>query len=232
MTEYNKIPNVDHFIDFNEKFTNPTLYSDNCPFQLPFAQTRETLINIEDYRKFLDNAISRFRSSRTYKHYKGYLVGIGLDRCQFHGNITNEMATIEMHHNMLNIYDIAIIITEHIINTKGCITTFDLVQLLKEEHKANRIQLVMLALTPHQLFHNNPDFYIHPDMCFGKWYEFLEVYNKGITLDIAYKILFYLKKAVGNNSSQDNQLLDIRNKIINWSGLNDHVYLKGGSYND
>ncbi len=225
MPNYNKIPDIENFI---ENGVNPTIYSDNCPYQLPFYQTRETLINIEDYKKFLDNSISRFHHSRTYKRYKGYLIDLGLNRCHFHSNITNEMATIEMHHNMITIYDIAIIITEHVINTRGYISSFDLVQLLKEEHKANNIQLVMLSLTPHQLYHDNPDFFIHPHMCFGNWPHFLTKYNKGITLDIAFKILFYLKKAVENNNSQDNQLLDIRDKILNWSGLNNHMYLEGG----
>ncbi len=229
MNDYNKIPDIENFI---EDDINPTIYSDNCPYQLPFYQTRETLINIEDYKKFLDNSISRFRHSKTYKHYKGYLIDLGLNRCQFHSNITNEMATIEMHHNMITIYDIAIIITEHVINTKGYISSFDLVQLLKEEHKANNIQLVMLSLTPHQLYHDDPDFFIHPDMCFGNWPNLLAKYNRGITLDIAFKILFYLKKAVENNNSQDNQLLDIRDKILDWSGLNNQMYLRGGFTND
>ena len=35
-----------------------------------------------------------------------------------------------MHHNIINIHDIAYIITEHILNTVGKITTFDLVELL------------------------------------------------------------------------------------------------------
>ncbi len=224
MENYNKFPDIENFID--EDFNNPTIYSDTCPFQLPFYQTRDTLINVEDYKKFLDNSVARFRHSRTYKHYKGYLIDLGLDKCQFHSNITNEMATIEMHHNMLNIYDISIIITEHIINTKGYISTFDLVQLLKEEHKSNHIQLVMLSLTPHQLYHANSEFFIHPDMCFGDWCTFIAKYNTGLTLDIAYKILFYLKKAIENNTSQDSQLLDIRDKILDWSGLNNQVFLK------
>lgn len=202
------------------ELNNPTISSPNCPFELPFYQTRDTLMDIEVYKAFLDNAISRFRRGRTYKHYKSHLYGLGLDRCQFHGYITNEMATIEMHHNMLTIYDIAIIITEHWLNTVGYITTFDLVTLLKQEHTNNRIQLVMLSLTPHQLYHNNQDFFIHPDMCFGNWYEFLEMYRTGITQDIAFKILYYIKKAIEKGESDDAGLLDIRDRILDWTHLN------------
>ena len=213
--EYNKIPDIDTYDN-----DNPTLISPNAFYELPFYQTRDTLMDVEVYKRFLDNAISRFRSSRTYKNYKSYLYGLGMDKCQFHGNINSEMASIEMHHNMLTIFDIALIITEHTLNTVGRITTFDLVNLLKAEHINNRVQLVMLSLTPHQLYHNEPDFFIHPDMCFGNWAEFLEKYKYGITQDVAFKILFYLKRAIEFGSSNDNKLLELRDSVYDWSSLN------------
>jgi hypothetical protein len=120
---------------------------------------------------------------------------------------------------MLTIFDIALIITEHTLNTYGRISTFDLVELLKSEHRNNRVQLVMLSLTPHQLYHNNPDFFIHPKMCFGNWPAFLEKYKNGITVDIAYKLISYLNKAIVKNESDDNDLLILRDQILDWSGL-------------
>ena len=211
----NEIPGVLTYDDYN-----PTLKSPYSPYELPFYMTRDSLYNTDIYRDFLQNAISRFRKSRTYSNYKGFLIGLGLDRCQVHGNITKDMATIEMHHNMLTIFDVALIITEHVINTKGYISTFDLVTLLKQEHKQHTIQLVMLTLTPHQVYHNMEGFFIHPDHCIGNWYEFLEKYNKGITLDIAYKLVYYIKAARESGVSYDSDLLSIREKIIDWSGLN------------
>ena len=107
--------------------------------------------------------MSLFRRSRVYTNYKSYLYQLGMNRCQVFGNITSDMATIEMHHNMLTIFDIALILSEYVLKTTGRISTFDLVQLLKEEHKANNIALVMLSKTPHQVYHNNPnEFFIHP----------------------------------------------------------------------
>ena len=219
----NGIPDIELYGE-----NNPTIYSPNSPYEISFYQTKQTLTeNVEDYSDFLHNAISRFRKSRTYKHYKGYLIGLGLDRCQFHGNITDQMATIEMHHNMLTIFDIALILTEYMLNTYGYITTYDLVYLLKQEHKNNRIPLVMLSLTPHQLYHNDDDFYIDPKMGFGKWWEFLEMYKEGITLDIAYKIIKILDTSIKKDgSSDDNNLLNIREKILDWSQYNEFKYNK------
>lgn len=212
-------PNID-LIDGE----NPTISSPTCAYVLQFDQTRESLLDIETYKSFLDNAILRFRHSETYIKYKSFLMELGLDRCQFHGNITSEMADIEMHHNMLTIFDIAIILTEHQLNTVGKITTFDLVELLKQEHKKNRVQLVMLTKTPHQLFHNNPKFFIHPRMCFGNWQEFLRLYHDGITRDIANKLIYYLDRAIREGGSNDNGLLDLRNNIYSWSIQNEGDY--------
>lgn len=196
---------------------NPAMSSPNSPFEIQFYQTKETLTDIETYRDFVENAISRFRHSKNYKHYKGYLHGIGLDRCQVHRHITPEMATIEMHHNMLTVYDIAVILTEYTINTTGYITTFDLVNLLKREHNNNRVSLVMLSLTPHQLYHNTDEFFVHPDMCFGLWKEFIMRYKIGITKDIAIKIRYCLKDAIEKEGTYDAGLLDIYDHILDWS---------------
>lgn len=211
----NNIPGIETYGDFN-----PTLTSPYTHYELPFYQTRDTLMNTDTYREFLNNAISRFRRSRTYSNYKGFLIGLGLDRCQVHGNITMEMATLEMHHNMLTIFDIALIITEHIINTVGYISTFDLITLLKQEHLNHRVQLIMLSLTPHQIYHNTDGFFIHPSNTIGNWWEFLERYHTGLTLDIAYKLLKYINKSLDSEYSYDSNLLNIRNKIYDWSGLN------------
>lgn len=220
MDSYNKLPDIDTY----NIYKNPTVTSPNSPYEITFYQTRDSLLDIESYKKFLDNAISRFRRSKAYKHYKSYLMDLGLDKCQFNSNISSEMASIEMHHCIITIYDIAIIITEHVLNTRGYISTFDLVMLLKQEHINNRVALVMLSLTSHQLEHQIEEFYISPSMCFGNWYEFLKLYRTGITRDIAFKILFYLKRAIENeDTSQDINLLDVYNSILDWSSLNNNV---------
>lgn len=212
--EINPFPEIDLIAG-----DNPALSSPNSPFTLSFYQTRETL-DPENYKRFLDNAIMRFRHSIMYKHYKGSLIDLGMDRCQVTKNITADMATIEMHHNMLTVLDIALILSEYTLKTVGRISTFDLVQLLKHEHACNRIQLVMLALTPHQLYHNTSDFFIHPSQCFGKWWEFLELYHIGITQDIAFKVLRYLKQAIIEEKSNDNRLLELYDKVQCWANEN------------
>lgn len=212
--EYNEYPGIINYSDNN----NPTLYSPYAIETLPFYQTRETLMDVEVYKAFLDNAIGRFRRSRVYKAYKAYLMGLGLNKCQIFGYIEEDMASIEMHHNFLNIHDIALMLTEHTLNTVGIISTFDLVQLLILEHKNNNIPIVMLSKTPHQIFHNNPETFIPPNMTFGKWWDLLYRYSYGITLDVAKKVITFIDQYTNQQGGE--LLIKVREDILSFSIYN------------
>lgn len=218
----NELPNV-----FIYRGDFPVLSSPSSPFILQYYQTKESLMDVEMYKRFLENAISAFRKTRTYRHYKAYLMDLGMDRCQFHSalksseNKEERMVQLEMHHTILTVFDIALIITEHVLNTTGYITTFDLIYLLKMVHKQNEVGLVMLSKTPHQVYHNTNEFYIHPSMVFGCWWRFLSDFRYGITIDIANKLIWYLNTAIEKGESDDGGLLDLRETIKDWSYLND-----------
>ena len=193
--------------------TNPTLVSPNATYTLPFALTKERSYDYEEYNAVLMAAIKEFRRSRTYTKYKGYLYNLGLNCCAFHPYIQNldelEVATLEMHHCMLTIYDIAFIIAEHFLNTIGTITEFDISELLRYEHTHNRIPIVFLCKDCHKRYHKQY-LYVHPDNIFGKWWELIERYKMGITRDIAFKLLMYLNKSIGTKWDYQNE----RNKKL------------------
>lgn len=192
--EYNNYPSI---ISFDQK--NPTVRSPYATTDLPFYQTRETLMDVDVFRNFLKNAESRFRASAEYKAYKAYLIEyLGINRCQVFGNITTEDAEIELHHNVLGLFDICLLIASHVVSTVGIISTFDLIELLIQEHWNNRVGVTFLSKTAHQMFTNNIDSYIPPEMTFGKWWELLYRYKYGITYDIANKVVNYLQKAKNN----------------------------------
>ena len=212
------IPGIVGYMDND----NPTISSPFSPFVIQFYQTPDSLNNIEDYRTFLKNVESAFRTSREYKAIKARLIESGMTNCQVHGNLNSEMVDIEMHHNMLTLFDLAMIITEHLIRTTGKASTFDVVRLLIDAHNNNEVLLIMLSKTPHQVYHNNPEFFLFFYMCIGEPWKFLEKYKYGITQDIAYKILRYLRQEEKNNGKINDQgLLNIRNSILSWSGLDE-----------
>ena len=211
---------------------NPTVNSYGADEPLTFGQTKETLEDLDLYVRFLKTSIYRFRNSKTYKHYKGFLMNqLGINCCQYHGLVRNdnddEMATIELHHHILTLFDEATIITEHIINSGGIITTFDLVKLLEEEHTQFRIPSVMLCKTCHQLQHNDPSFFIRLDQVFGKWTEFLTRYPKGISKEIYYKLYGQIKREVQNRDASDarvKDLLQVAEVMYDWSEKNNELF--------
>lgn len=199
---------------------NPTIASPFSPFIIQFYQTADSLNNIEDYRNFLKNVESAFRVSREYKAIKARLIESGMTNCQIHGNLNSEMVTIEMHHNMLTLFDLAMIITEHMARTTGKISSFDVERLLVDAHNNNEVLLVMLSKTPHQIYHNNSEFFLPFEMCIGQPWIFLEKYKYGITQDIAYKILRYLRQEEKNDGKINDQgLLNIRKSILSWNNM-------------
>ena len=216
MGDYNPLPDIDVY---NEGF-NPMLLSNKSTYGIEFYSTRESLSDVEDYRAFIKNCEKRVRNSVTYSHYKGFLMGLGLDHCQVHGYINSEMATIEMHHNILNLFDICFMVTEHLLNTVGYVTTFDVVQIVKDEHKLNEVAVTMLSKTPHQLYHADEGLSLHPDMCVGNWPAFIEKFSRCLNQDIAFKLLYYIKKALEIGASDDSGLLQLKDKIEDWSTLN------------
>ena len=214
--KYNEFPDISMY----DSGGNPTIYSPNSPIHLPFYQDKETLSDIDSYKRFLSNSEARFRHSRFYKNYKSYLMGLGMDHCQFFGNINSEMADVEMNHVITTLLDDCLIITEHVINTVGRISSFDLVEMLKDAHRKNIIPIVMMTSTVHQLYHDDPNFFVHPKQVFGKWWEFFETYKYGITQEIAVKLLYYIRNSIDETDSDDNGLLKIRDSIADWSKFN------------
>ena len=214
--QYNLYPEI---VSFDNK--NPTLRSPYATLDLPFYQTKETLNDVDTYRNFIKNVEARFRSSKEYKAYKSYLMEyIGINRCQEFGNITSDDATIELHHNVLGLFDIALLISGHIINTVGYISTFDLIEYLIIEHYNNRVGVTFLSKTAHQIYTNDPDGYIPPEMTFGKWWELLSLYRYGITYNIAEKVLRYLQKYQDGTPVSFN--LRLQEQILSFANFNEY----------
>lgn len=195
LNETNEIKINDNYSIYTEGELNPTIHSPSAPYDISFYSTKESLSDPEVYRNFIKNVETRFRNSPDYKTYKAYLMSLGFDHCQIMGNIQSEDGVdIELHHNILSLFDDCILICEHVLNTVGRISTFDLIQLLIHEHKNNRIPCCFLSTTAHQMFTNDSESYIPPDMTFGRWWELLAKYKYGITFDIANKVNKYIYK--------------------------------------
>lgn len=199
---------------------NPIIFNDNEPNGIFLAQTRDTLMDPEIYKSFLYSAQTNFRKSKFYTDYKADLMFKGLDRDQRHAAITSDMAPIEMHHNFITLNFMSIILTEHTLNTKGCITTFELMSLLEEQHRKNRVAVIMLSETEHQKHHDDPTDFISLKQCFCPHiFDFINLYMDGITLDICYKLLLHLKQEEQYGESFSPNMARARDQLLNWKHL-------------
>ena len=223
-------------LDYNT--SNPKLYSTTMEYSIEFGLSPENRYDYEEYTEFLNSAIKNFRSSKFYKHYKNYLYSIGINKCAFHPNMQNDsddnIVTLEMHHCMLTIYDIAMLITEHYLNTlpkEIAFTEFDLVDIIKNEHKNNNIPIVFLCKNCHNLYHHS-FLYIEPDQIFGNYISLLLKYKNGWTNNsILEKIIRYLNRSLNSQHLKNREkLLKLRDNIINWSSIN-NIILKNEEIN-
>lgn len=209
----------------NNKF-NPMVTSPNAPYAITFYMTADIInSDAESFKDMLDNAVYQFRHSRVYTNYKSYLYELGLDRCQVLSGITSDMAKLEMHHNGITIFDIAMMIAHHFIATTGRVCTFDIIRELRYAHTHNLVPLVMLCRTAHQLYHNNDEFFIPASMCIGFWTELLRRYNLGITYGLAKKINFFIEESLDHDHDKNlnSELLSIRQFVREWSEYNEYA---------
>lgn len=204
---------------------NPTIHSPSAEYDIPFYITKEYVMDIDLYRNFIKNCVYRFRRSRYYKQYKAYLMDLGLDRSQILGNIDDTMADIEMHHAILTIFDITLMITEHLLNTVGRATSFDVIQLLIEEHHQNNIPIVMLDKTSHEMLHSDMDNFLPPNQVFGRFWNLVYKYRYGVSMEVAKKLLSYISRYYRDYPVMNVQ---VREDIMNFSKFNEFI----GPYNE
>lgn len=201
-------------IDMNNNAVISDPGSDYC---ITLAVTRNSLIDTDIYSKFIHSCENNFRRLIFYKNYKNFLMNMGFNRDQNMPGITSEMADIELHHHFPTLKQATIMITEHLLNLKGCTTTFEVVQHLEEAHRNNWFSVIFLSKTQHEAFHANPSNFISIKQCVGDGYKFIDKYIDGMTLDISFKLLLQLKMEEQYGESFSPNLIKARDEIKNWT---------------
>lgn len=200
---------------------NPMISNIEQPNAIFFAQSRETLIDTDVYSRFVYSCENNFRRSRFYKDYKSNIMNRGLCHDQNMASITSEMADLEMHHHFPTLKQATIMIIEHMLNTKGCTTTFEVVRTIEEAHRNNWMAVIILSETQHQMFHADPSNFISLTQCYGDPFKFIDAYIDGMTLDISFKMLLQLKlESEHNNRSYNPNMIKARDQILSWQKTN------------
>lgn len=162
---------------------NPVIKANTGYFQLAYAKGSSYFMDNKQYVSFVKGVEKIVRTSDEYKNYIGYLANeIGLDHCALMPKIKGgDGVSVEMHHGpILTLYDYCSIIIDSCLARKMKITTFMVAKIVMEEHFANRVQVVMLSRTAHEMVHTGKIF-IHPEQAWGDLNGFLEEYKDGLT---------------------------------------------------
>lgn len=161
--------------------SNKSIYCESFYFVDVFDET--------NLKKFIKSVERTVRSSKEYKRYienlRTNVHALNYDTVM--SNISNTDTALEFHHYPLSLYEISeILILDHLAN-KDNITSFSIAKEIMEYHFKNKIGLVSLTKTNHELAHDGALF-LHKNQIFGKYEEFINEHPNGISMEIRNKI--------------------------------------------
>lgn len=208
-------------IEYKKPGKNPTLDSDDSLYSLPFYKDAEYFASLDNFVGFIKAVEKLVRTSKYYKRYIRYIKeDVGLKFCQVLSNVKQEdedsLVEIEMHHGpILTLFDYISIVVDHMIYHNKKITTFNVADIIIEEHFQNNIQIVMLSKTVHEQVHEN-NIFLSTKHGFGDINAFIKKYKDGLSDEMIDKINRYIELCEKYDSF-DKHVLDLRDQIKGWS---------------
>jgi len=133
--------------------------------------------------KFIKNVERVVRGSLEYKKYIGFLRNnLNLTKCRFLENVDTanlKKTHIEMHHYPFTLYDIVEIVSDKMDACGQILNEMTVAEEVMRLHFENKIGLVPLTVTVHQLVHQGqlfvPSTFVH-----GEYKKFMKEYDEYI----------------------------------------------------
>ena len=156
----------------------------------------EDTINIDDYENLdypyievsevndkLINKIEKIiRNSIEYKEYINFLKDeLDMNYCSFFSSLDYNNTSIEMHH-VITLYDITYIVLTKQLTNEFNITPFDVAEEVMKLHYENKVALMPLSKTIHDLYHAG-EIFIPITYSFGDYESFYNEYKPYMTSD-------------------------------------------------
>jgi hypothetical protein len=168
----------------------------------------------KEYVKFIRNTEKMIRQSVEYRRYVNFLkTELDLTSCTFLSNINiNEMkrVSLEFHHYPFSLFDIVSTVLTYNQHFHGpgwspCI--FDLAEEVVEIHYSNKIGLVPLAETVHELAHSGAIF-IPLNLVFGDVSSFIKKYKLGMSDELKNQLSSLIDMTERFGEDYDSDTLD------------------------
>ena len=203
-----KIPDIEFRCD--PSYTIRSLDDDE---QIQYYKDREYFEDKVVRNKFIKACEGMIRTSKDYSAFVCWIKSVlGINFCQVASSIFDkesglEGATIEMHHGPLfTLYDYVNIILNYFIDNGKKISTPRITNAVLDEHFELRVQVVMLAVTPHEAVHNQ-DIFVNVNQGIGNLGAFINIYGDYMDDEQKIKVWNYLQLCKENDSF-DNGILD------------------------
>ena len=151
------------------KFGSPEF----CDYTVQFRSDKDRV-------KFVKRIEKIVRSSLEYKDYIAFLKdNVDMTACKFFNNVDgldNRRIKIEIHHEPLTLYDIVNVVVEKWLVEGIPLNDLYIADEVMRLHYENKVGLIPLSKTVHQLVHNSDDIIIPLPMVYGNYTAFLNEY--------------------------------------------------------
>jgi hypothetical protein len=203
------IPNKSSVVDIDSYKTekNIEIKGKDSYFSESYYITQ--LFDEKESKEFLKSVERLVRSSKEYTHYLGKLKGMEMNRCAILGNVEeDEKVTIEFHHYPFTLFDICWIVLDKKLDKKEYVNTFLVAKEVLDLHFKNKVGLVPLCKTVHELVHSG-EIFVNLNLVYGYYDKFVEEYSD------------YIPDELKNNY---NQLIEWTEKKVPYSA-NDILHI-------
>jgi hypothetical protein len=160
-------------------------------------ENMEYHVNIEtgkDRQKFIEQIKKIIRGSTEYRDYIQFLKDhMDLNKCTFFQNINGEKTThgkvsIELHHEPFTLQDYVDVVIEKYLDNGTELNALLIADEVLELHYENKVGLVPLSKTMHEVVHNSNKILIPLNMVYGEYSKFLEEYEPYISDELYDKL--------------------------------------------
>ena len=128
--------------------------------------------------RFIKKVEQLVRSNPDYKDYITLLRDeMGLDTCAYLGKVDVNKAEIQLHHCISNLYTICVTVCNRLMKTGKQVTSFILADEVIKLHLNDKIALVPLTTTMHELAHAGK-IKIPKSVIFGNYSEYYEEHKE------------------------------------------------------
>ena len=203
------------FIEYKKDNKNPVVDSPNNFYQLQMYKDEKFFFSNDSMVRFTKGIEKLVRNNDRYKKYIYYIkTQVKMNQCQVLKNVTDEDATLEMHHGIINLFDICDIITQYFLLHGWKVSTYRIANAVLDEHEMNRIPVIMVSVTVHQEIHNGSIFVPYKSF-FGDFKSFVKKYDKAISDDIREKINKYIDRSLIEDPDESMSILTLNPRLVN-----------------